>query len=41
MQGWMYRLGVQIKEWGERVHSAEVQRLGIAVMDCALNMRGR
>ena len=37
MKGFIYRLGVSIKDFGERRHSGGIQRLGLAI--CGLVMR--
>ena len=38
MMGFVYRWGMRIKDFGERIHSGIVQRLGIALKDVAMNM---
>lgn len=39
--GFVYRWGIRIKDFGERIHSGRIQRLGIAIMDTALKMKIR
>lgn len=41
MMGFIYRVGVKIKDFGERIHSGGVQRIGIAIRDAALRMKAR
>lgn len=41
MMGFIYRVGVRIKDFGERIHSGGVQRMGIAIRDAALRMKAR
>lgn len=38
MMGFIYRVGIRIKDFGERVHCGGIQRLGIAIKDAALKM---
>jgi len=38
MMGFVYRWGMRIKDFGERIHSGCVQRLGIAIKDMAMKM---
>lgn len=39
--GFVYRWGMRIKEFGERVHSRGIRRMGIAIKDAALRMKIR
>lgn len=41
MMGFVYRWGMRIKDFGERIHSGRIQRLGIAIRDAALKIRMR
>lgn len=41
MMGFIYRVGVRIKDFGERIHSGGIQRMGIAIRDAALRMKIR
>lgn len=36
--GFVYRWGIRIKGFGERIHSGRIQRLGLAIKDAALKM---
>lgn len=36
MQGWIYRLGVRIKDWGERIGWSPLVRFGLCIRDKAL-----
>lgn len=37
--GMTYRIGMRIKDLGERIGCAAMQRLGLKIRDYALNMR--
>ena len=37
--GFIYRAGLRIKNFGERIRSGAVQRVGLALMDAAIDMR--
>ena len=39
MMGFVYRWGLRIKDFGERVHCRGIQRTGIAIKDAALGMK--
>lgn len=39
--GFVYRWGLRIKDFGERIRSGRIQRLGIAIRDAALKIRMR
>lgn len=39
MMGFMYRVGLKIKNFGECVKMSFIRRVGIALMDEALNMK--
>lgn len=39
MTGFVYRWGLRIKDFGERIHSGRIQRLGITIKDAALKMK--
>ena len=39
MMGFMYRVGLKIKNFGEIVKMSFIRRMGIALMDEALNMK--
>lgn len=41
MMGFVYRWGIRIKDFGERIHSGRIQRLGLAIKDAALKMEVR
>ena len=41
MMGFVYRWGMRIKDFGERIHSGRIQRLGIAIREAALRMKVR
>lgn len=41
MMGFVYRWGLRIKDFGERIRSGRIQRLGIAIRDAALKIRMR
>ena len=39
MMGFIYRVGLKIKNFGEIVHGSIIRRIGVALMDEALNMK--
>ena len=39
--GFVYRWGMRIKDFGERIRSGFIQRLGITIRDAALRMKIR
>ena len=39
MMGFMYRVGLKIKNFGECVRMSFIRRVGITLMDEALNMK--
>ena len=39
--GFVYRWGMRIKDFGERIRSGRIQCLGIAIRDAALRMEVR
>lgn len=41
MAGFVYRLGMRIKDFGERIKSGSIQRLGLKIRDSALRMKAR
>ena len=41
MMGFVYRWGMRIKDFGERVHCRGIQRMGMAIRDVALRMKIR
>lgn len=41
MAGFVYRWGMRIKDFGERIKSGSSQRLGLAIRDVALRMKIR
>ena len=41
MMGFVYRWGLRIKDFGERIRSGRIQRLGMAILDAALRMEVR
>ncbi len=41
MMGFMYRVGIRIKDFGERIHNGGIQRMGIAIKNAALKMNAR
>lgn len=36
MQGWIYRMGLRIKDWGERIGWNFLVRIGLRIKDRAL-----
>ena len=41
MMGCIYRWGMRIKDFGERIHSGGIQRIGIAIKNAALKAKVR
>ena len=41
MMGFIYRVGIRIKDFGERIHNSDIQRMGIAIKNVALKMNAR
>lgn len=39
MMGFMYRVGLKIKNFGESIRVSFIRRVGIALIDEALNMK--
>ena len=38
MMGFLYRIGVALKDFGERVRCSRILRIGLALKDAALKM---
>lgn len=39
--GFIYRVGIRIKDFGERIHNSGIRRVGIAIKNAALKMNVR